>query len=532
MFLFLPLSLTLSLLQEASKGVIFTSFPPVLHLHLMRFQYDPITDSSIKYNDRFEFYEQINLDQYLAEREKTPADYVLHAVLVHSGDNHGGHYVVFINPKADGRWFKFDDDVVSSCRKQEAIEQNYGGMDDEISFHAKCSNAYMLVYIRQSELDRVLSDIPENEISSDLVERLDLEKRIEMARRKERSEANLYVPIHVILEEYFESQQKRRLFDLEKTHQRPFKLKQNQTVNEMVEMLVKAFGVPRDRMRMWNMCTAQTQKFLYFDFEAEAQRTIEQIPTSQKPWVIFLELAPPDSDMPLLPFNPKTDVLLFLKYYDARNKRLNYIGCTQQPLTRRLSELVPEINRKLGFDVDTELTVFDEYADKKIPNINEPIESILYITQDHLQGPILIFERENVDAKLDLPTVEDYFLDLVYRIEIIFSDKCNSNEPDFTLELSNRYNYDQLTNAVAERLNTDPQKLQFFMCISNYKETAGNAVPYTYKVGTLLHTHDICTRIILLILICRVPSRICCRIRNRARQSESTIRDCRSAYTS
>ena len=33
----------------------------------------------------------------------TPATYVLHAVLVHSGDNHGGHYVVFINPKGDGR---------------------------------------------------------------------------------------------------------------------------------------------------------------------------------------------------------------------------------------------------------------------------------------------------------------------------------------------------------------------------------------------------------------------------------------------
>lgn len=39
-------------LQEAEKGVIFATFPPVLHLHLMRFQYDPITDSSVKFNDR------------------------------------------------------------------------------------------------------------------------------------------------------------------------------------------------------------------------------------------------------------------------------------------------------------------------------------------------------------------------------------------------------------------------------------------------------------------------------------------------
>lgn len=35
-----------------------------------------------------------------------------------SGDNHGGHYVVFINPHGDGRWCKFDDDVVSRCTKK------------------------------------------------------------------------------------------------------------------------------------------------------------------------------------------------------------------------------------------------------------------------------------------------------------------------------------------------------------------------------------------------------------------------------
>lgn len=90
-------------LQEAEKGVIFQSFPPVLHLHLMRFQYDPVTDCSVKFNDRFEFYEKISLGDYLQAEESTNANYTLHAVLVHSGDNHGGHYVVFINPAGDGK---------------------------------------------------------------------------------------------------------------------------------------------------------------------------------------------------------------------------------------------------------------------------------------------------------------------------------------------------------------------------------------------------------------------------------------------
>ena len=52
---------------------------------------------------RFEFPERINLDKFLEKKEKTPANYILHAVLVHSGDNHGGHYVVYISPKGDGK---------------------------------------------------------------------------------------------------------------------------------------------------------------------------------------------------------------------------------------------------------------------------------------------------------------------------------------------------------------------------------------------------------------------------------------------
>jgi len=90
--------------QEAEKGVRFLSFPPVLHLQLMRFQYDPLTDNNIKINDRFEFPEKLHLDEFLKKADPSdPADYVLHAVLVHSGDNHGGHYVVYINPKGDGK---------------------------------------------------------------------------------------------------------------------------------------------------------------------------------------------------------------------------------------------------------------------------------------------------------------------------------------------------------------------------------------------------------------------------------------------
>lgn len=37
-------------LQDAKKGVIFESFPPVLHLQLKRFEYDMMRDMMVKVN--------------------------------------------------------------------------------------------------------------------------------------------------------------------------------------------------------------------------------------------------------------------------------------------------------------------------------------------------------------------------------------------------------------------------------------------------------------------------------------------------
>ena len=49
-------------------------------------------------DDSVEAMEVDNADEHVITPSKQDCQYILHAVLVHSGDNHGGHYVVFINP--------------------------------------------------------------------------------------------------------------------------------------------------------------------------------------------------------------------------------------------------------------------------------------------------------------------------------------------------------------------------------------------------------------------------------------------------
>jgi ubiquitin carboxyl-terminal hydrolase 7 len=167
-------------LQEAKKGVIFESFPPVLHLHLKRFEYDINRDAMMKINDRHEFPEEFDATPYLSDDADKSESWIyqLHGVLVHSGDFNAGHYYAYLKPTKDGHWYRFDDDRVTRVMMKDVLEENFGGEYANMpngsagvrqpytrGYSTKRSmNAYMLVYIRKSRLDDVLLDVVQQDI--------------------------------------------------------------------------------------------------------------------------------------------------------------------------------------------------------------------------------------------------------------------------------------------------------------------------------------------------------------------------------
>lgn len=107
------------------------------------------------------------------------------SVLVHSGDLHSGHYFALIKAEKEGKWLRFDDDRVTPVTRKEVFEENFGddtqtspgGGNNNFSLMnggvmrtnnprlmKRYTNAYMLVYIQKSKLNKVLSPVIESDI--------------------------------------------------------------------------------------------------------------------------------------------------------------------------------------------------------------------------------------------------------------------------------------------------------------------------------------------------------------------------------
>jgi ubiquitin carboxyl-terminal hydrolase 7 len=333
----------------------------------MRFQYDPQTDSNIKINDKYEFFEQIELDEYLDKKQSSPATYLLHAVLVHSGDNHGGHYVVFINPKLNGNWFKFDDEVVSRCLKKDAISANFGGtQSDDLTFRHS-TNAYMLVYVRDSQKDIVLSDITKAEIPQALQDRLAEEKRLEALRKKERNEAHLYMQLNLFLEkEFYDNQGQAELYDSSKVEStKTLKIKKQSSLLEVMKQIGEGLDLPIEEIRLWSLMTRYNytiRPYSCIDLKENANKNVVDVTKQETSWNVFVEtshdlsfsqtfdyinlmsivnkqensefieqqldlIKEQRSQVPkqLPSYAPNEDVMIFFKYYDPKTSTLRYV---------------------------------------------------------------------------------------------------------------------------------------------------------------------------------------------------------------
>ena len=110
-------------------------------------------------------------------------------------------------PDLEGQWYKFDDERVTKETESKATEEQFGGEDETplnpgfnnppAFKYTKHSNAYMLVYIRKEDKDRIICPVTNDDIAAHLQERFMREQEEKERKKKEKSEAHLFTILKV-----------------------------------------------------------------------------------------------------------------------------------------------------------------------------------------------------------------------------------------------------------------------------------------------------------------------------------------------
>ncbi|KAI8341471.1 hypothetical protein BC941DRAFT_416983 [Chlamydoabsidia padenii] len=482
-------------LQDAKKGVIFESFPPVLHLQLKRFEYDVMRDSMVKINDRHEFPLSIDLEPYLdASADKTIShEYGLHGVLVHSGDLSGGHYFAFVKPKAEDRWLKFDDDRVIPSAVKEVLEENFGGEPigainnprNNGRTYARFTNAYMLVYIRKSMLGDILADVTDDDIPRHLVNRLEEERKQLERRRREKEQQHLYMLALVVSDKAFENNHGMDFVDLNNDNMadeplyRKLRVRKDQTYSEFKLGLATDLGIPSTHIRCWFLVNRQNRT-VRPDApipEEEAENTLESIRdrfiSSQVTLRLYIETAtvivdsPPPSVFPPPPSKSAPKVLIFIKLFDPFRQDICGIGKIYASKVAPVGSIVEDLNRLAGFEQDTELLLYEEIKPKMI----EPLNTENSFSAEEIQdGDIICIQKALTNQEIqDLKDrqmcalVPDYMNYLYHKRVIRFYSIDNNPDMEFELTLLTTMTYDQVAAQVAKQLHADPDKIMLHL---------------------------------------------------------------------
>ncbi|CAM1508456.1 Fc.00g053040.m01.CDS01 [Cosmosporella sp. VM-42] len=505
-------------LQDANKGVIFTSFPDVLHLQLKRFEYDIQRDMMMKINDRYEFPDIFDAAPYLIDDadKSEPWTYQLHGVLVHSGDLNAGHYYAFLKPGKDGWFYKYDDDKVTKATMREVLEENFGGEYRAANGYVRAplqkkapimrqNSAYMLVYIRQSRVDKILCPVPQDGIPGHLQQRFEEETALKEARRKEQKEAHLFMMVKVITDDTFRNYGGTDLcvFDanpeVDPAAPKFYRVRRAMTMEEFVAQVAGDIGQDPRKVRLWLMVNRQNKTIrpdqpimdLRLTVEETYARSAAHRDASLRVWVEIAEEVGPDGEAiwPSYQSQPngvvvKNDtILLLLKHFDSENQSLRGVGHVYIAKEKKVEELVPQILKKMDWGdklpAEEKLLLWEEIKPTMIEGLKPKQSLKVAELQD---GDIICFQRTTEkkqekranDKPLQEPSqpsdrfedAREYYDFLEHKRTVRFHPhptRCDQTTyTPFDLVLNSKINYDTLSQRVGTHLDVPADHIRFW----------------------------------------------------------------------
>ncbi|KLJ11970.1 hypothetical protein EMPG_12895 [Blastomyces silverae] len=358
-------------IQKTTSGVLFETFPDVLHLHLKRYAYDMAQRQLMKVNDFFAYPEEFDASPYLSANTDTSESWVyrLTGVVVHSGGVYGGSYWVYLRPGANLPFFKFDDDRVTRAMLTNVLEDNYGG-------GGQATSAYLLIYVRKSRINDILADVTVADVPAYIGNGLVEDRETTARLKKEKEEERLY--LHTVLA----SASQFRLhsgFDMTSPivgngNTTTLRVRKETSVNDFTKAVAQTLAVDPGRCTLW-ICinrqngTRRPHEPLLRTNITIAQACLDANFTGSNPH-IWVEVSRADAGVPA-PLPQVTSggdtILIFIKNFDVINQTLR--GVTSL-YVRKDSTIRPHIVTVMEWPEDTRFSVHEEVKPAMILNVD------------------------------------------------------------------------------------------------------------------------------------------------------------------
>eukprot|EP01127_Copromyxa_protea_P015709 TRINITY_DN4568_c0_g1_i1.p1 TRINITY_DN4568_c0_g1~~TRINITY_DN4568_c0_g1_i1.p1 ORF type:complete len:1084 (+),score=246.91 TRINITY_DN4568_c0_g1_i1:30-3281(+) len=478
--------------QDAKKCIKFAKFPPVLQIHLKRFELCETRYGyqHVKLNDFFKFPTKLKLDHLLMEssdkdsdaKKLTGADgeelksvdtdkdakkatgtdgeelksadpgaeftgkqtYYLHGILVHSGGVNSGHYHAYLRPGLQNEWFKFDDDVVTRVSSHDAVVNNYGG---SVGGREKTSNAYMLIYVRKKDRHMYMGPCTKDDIPKELIERFEADQREaeRIAREKEEKKWNTSVGL------IFDDDILGNLCDdLCVQHVKTVQVRKDKPFETLHEAIEKEFGIPANKQRVWKWISRKNKTMRPNVHPISPEKFSKKLKDFRSIKAFYVEEVDDNS----LSY-PEGHCLIFLKYYDPKaTNPLRTIGKIHVKNSTTIGSLVDTARELLKIDQQEKIIVCEEVSIKTISPLS--FDSTLGSSKIG-SGDILIFQKqlsEEEEKEVKFPDVPAYFRFLSKKIAVTFRPRSNTGQEDLLLDISDQ-TCSEILKILAEKLGAD-----------------------------------------------------------------------------
>lgn len=459
-------------LQTAKKGVRFLKFPPVLNIQLKRWDYHPTTWMPYKVNDLYMFYPILDLSKYLDRTVNHESGiYHLHAVLVHSGGVGGGHYYAYARPSSRNKWYKFNDQMVSAASEKEAINDNWGG-DETVRYTrygvlethtvARSANAYMLIYVRETESYAYMNDDCADVIPDHL---------------RSAADEHLLVDLKIAMLKDLHAHDQ-STFDLITTANiQPQRHKKTESINAFKARAAIVFDIPVERQQYWVWTKRQngtirplrTLTAKELAHELNFVKPLQAYSHEYHPILLLVD-ADPDPATGVAPFideSANSDVaLVFFKFYDPAASKVTYVGHACVSISNDNFETLEQRFREQAGDLvpaGAKLNAWEEICTK---NICPVVPNNFTFKDAELQtGDVYIFmiEQPQDAPAYPHPTPAEWYPYIADRLKVEFR---NLNAPDdkeqyFSLECRKSFVYADVQAVVGKQIDADPAKIRF-----------------------------------------------------------------------